>query len=231
MARLRIDAARAGPPAGQAHAEGRRDGLALAGVLARAADPDGYERWAEQVEAAGYCARPVRLQGGIDHADTATGELHKHYATDGEPDGVLLKACGTRRAARCPSCSSVYRYDAYHLVAAGLRGGKGVPEHVGGHPCVFATFTAPSFGRVHTRRERGGTVYPCHAGPLGEHCPHGRRRGCWHRHQDGDPELGMPLCADCSTTTRPRWCGTRLRRSCGGAPPSTSSGHWRGGPA
>jgi len=86
---------------------------------------------------------------------------------------------------------------AYHLVAAGLRGGKGVPETVSGHPCVFATFTAPSFGLVHTRREQGGTVYPCHAGKLGERCRHGRRLACWHRHEDGDAALGTPLCVDC----------------------------------
>jgi hypothetical protein len=172
-------------------------GPVLADLLKRAGDQAGYARWAEQVQAAGYCARPVRLRGGIDHADTATGELHKHHTTDHEPDGVLLKACGSRRAARCPSCSAVYRYDAYHLIAAGLRGGKGMPETVANHPTVFATFTAPSFGMVHTRREQGGTVYPCHAGRLGGHCPHGRRLACWHRHEDGDPALGLPLCADC----------------------------------
>jgi hypothetical protein len=150
-------------------------GLALVGMLRRAADWATYQRWAKQVQAAGYCVRPVRLHGGVDHADTATGELREHYATDDEPDGVLLKACGSRRASRCPSCSAVYRYDAYHLVAAGLRGGKGVPETVASHPTVFVTFTAPSFGMVHTRRGQAGTVYPCHAGRLGEHCPHGRR--------------------------------------------------------
>jgi hypothetical protein len=108
-----------------------------------------------------------------------------------------LKACGSRRAARCPSCSATYRYDAYHLVAAGLRGGKGVPEHVSGHPMASATFTAPSFGPVHVRREQAGTVHPCHAGKLGERCPHGRRLACWHRHDQGDPTLGEPLCPDC----------------------------------
>jgi hypothetical protein len=197
LAGLRIDAAPTGPPAGQGHAKAGRGGLALDGVLARAADPAAYQRWAEQVAGAGHCARPVRLRGRIDHADTGTGEVCEHYTTDREPDGVALKACGTRRASRCPSCAATYRYDAYHLVTAGLRGGKGTPEHVAGHPRVFATFTAPSFGQVHTRREQAGTVSPCHAGKLGEHCPHGRRLGCWQRHQDGDLDLGMPLCPDC----------------------------------
>jgi hypothetical protein len=48
--------------------------------------------------------------------------------------GVLLKACGTRRESRCPSCAATYRADAYQLLAAGLKGGKGVPESVAGTP-------------------------------------------------------------------------------------------------
>ena len=73
---------------------------------------------------------------------------------------MLLKACGTRRESRCPSYAAVYRADAYQLLAAGLRGGKGVPESVAGHPRLFVTFTAPSFGPVHTRKAQGLLVYP-----------------------------------------------------------------------
>jgi len=146
---------------------------------------------------AGYYRRPVRLSGEVEHADTSSGEVRAHYSTDEEPDGVILKACGTRRASRCEPCARTYRYDAYHLIGAGLRGGKGVPATVSGHPLVLATFTAPSFGRVHVRREQAGTVYPCHAGPLGGCCEHGRRLSCWHRHEEGDPALGLPLCPDC----------------------------------
>ena len=43
---------------------------------------------------------------------------------------MLLKACGTRRESRCPSCAATYRADAYQLLAAGLKGGKGVPETI-----------------------------------------------------------------------------------------------------
>ena len=171
--------------------------MALAGVVARAADPAEYARWAEQVAGAGFCRRPVRLSGEVEHVDTSSGELHGAYSTDAEPDGVILKACGTRRASRCESCARTYRYDAYHLIGAGLRGGKGVPETVSRHPFLFVTFTAPGFGRVHVRREQAGAVYPCHAGRLGESCQHGRRLGCWHRHEEGDPVLGLPLCLDC----------------------------------
>jgi hypothetical protein len=179
------------------HSKGGRAGYALAGVVARAADRAEYARWAEQVAGAGYCRQPVRLSGEVEHADTSSGELRGYYSTDIEPDGVILKACGTRRASRCEPCSRTYRYDAYQLIGAGLRGGKGVPETMSGHPFVFATFTAPSFGRVHVRREQAGTVFPCHAGRLGERCQHGRRLGCWHRHDEDDPTLGLPVCPDC----------------------------------
>ena len=62
------------------------------------------------------------------------------------PDTVIHKACGNRRAAVCPACAEYYRADAYQLILAGLRGGKGIPDTVAGHPAVFATLTAPSFG-------------------------------------------------------------------------------------
>jgi Replication initiator protein, pSAM2 len=65
---------------------------------------------------------------------------------------------------------------------------------------VFATFTAPSFGQVHTRRARGGTVYSCHPARLGERCPHGRRQACWHKHDEGDARLGEPICPGCYDT-------------------------------
>ena len=157
----------------------------------------GYDRWAEQVAATGYCAHPVRLRGRVDHADSATGEVRTVYDTDREPDATLLKACGNRRASVCPSCSATYQADQFHLLAAGLRGGKGVPDTVSGHPRLFVTFTAPSFGRVHTRRAQGLLVYPCHPYRQGQRCPHGRRVGCWQRHDADDPKLGEPLCPGC----------------------------------
>src|SRR6266511_2833749 len=172
-------------------------GPILADLLKRAGDPHAYARWERQVRHARYCTRPVRLRGAVDQADTASGEVRTTFDTSSEPDGVLLKACGTRRAARCQPCAEVYQADAYQLVKAGVAGGKGVPETVASHPRVFATFTAPSFGRVHIRRERGGSLYPCHAARLGEHCPHGRRLACWHKHDQGDVSLGTPLCPEC----------------------------------
>jgi hypothetical protein len=160
----------------------------------------GYDRWAEQVAATGYCAHPVRLRGRVDHADLATGEVRTVYATDCEPDATLLKACGNRRVSVCPSCSATYQADSFQLVAAGLRGGKGVPETVAAHPRLFVTFTAPSFGQVHTRKAQGLLVFPCHPYRQGQQCPHGRRAGCWQRHDEDDPRLGEPLCVRCYQT-------------------------------
>jgi hypothetical protein len=117
--------------------------------------------------------------------------------TTSEPDGVILKACGNRRASRCRPCSEVYRRDAWHLVAAGLRGGKGVPAGVATRPRLFVTFTAPSFGPVHSRREEGGTVRPCHPRNPSARCQHGRPAGCWRRHEADDSSLGEPICPDC----------------------------------
>jgi hypothetical protein len=176
-----------------------RVGELLPGVLAEVVDRagHGYERWAEQVAATGYCTHPVRLRGRVEHADPQTGEVRTVYSTEREPDATLLKACGNRRASVCPSCSATYQADSFQLLAAGLRGGKGVPETVTGHPRLFVTFTAPSFGRVHTRKAQGRQVHPCHPYRQGQRCPHDRRAGCWQRHDADDPRLGEPLCPRC----------------------------------
>jgi hypothetical protein len=176
-----------------------RVGEVLPEVLAEVVDRagQGYDRWAELVAQAGYCHHPIRLAGRVEHADRQTGEVRTVYDSEREPDGVLLKACGTRRESRCPSCAATYRADAYQLLAAGLKGGKGVPETVAGHPRLFVTFTAPSFGRVHSRKAQGRLVLPCHPYRQGVRCPHGNRAGCWHRHDEDDPRLGEPLCPGC----------------------------------
>jgi hypothetical protein len=176
-----------------------RVGALLPEVLQEVIDRAGnrYDRWMEQVAATGHCAHPVRLRGTVEHADQETGEVRTAYSTEREPDATLLKACGNRRASVCPSCSATYQADQFHLLAAGLRGGKGIPETVSQHPRLFVTFTAPSFGQVHSRRAQGLLVYPCHPYRQGQRCPHGRRAGCWQRHDPEDPHLGDPLCSRC----------------------------------
>ena len=138
-------------------------------------------------------ARPHR-----SHRQT-TGEIAPVYDTASEPGGVLHVACGNRRESVCPACSQVYKRDARQLVRAGLAGGKGVPETITTHPCVFATLTAPSFGPVHSRRMRGKTVLPCRPrrDAKARRCPHGRDISCPTRHVEDDPRLGRPMCGDC----------------------------------
>ena len=147
------------------------------------------------------CAATVR------YVDQATGEVTGTIGTDDLPDKVIYKPCGNRRATACPGCAEVYRRDAFHLIRAGLAGGKGIPESVAGHPVVFATFTAPSFGPVHARPVRRHScagkqhchckAEPCHPRRDAGKCPHGRPLACYRRHSPGDPRLGEPLCMDC----------------------------------
>jgi len=143
------------------------------------------------------CTQPVRLHGQVDHLDQATGELLHRYSTATEPGRVLLMPCKTRRASRCPSCAETYRADTYQLIRAGLTGGKCVPATVAAHPCLFVTLTAPSFGAVHTRRDKNGRPLPCRPRRAGGTCPHGRPLACNERHHTDDPRIGTPICADC----------------------------------
>jgi len=147
------------------------------------------------------------LHGSVSYVDQATGEVTGTIQTDDLPDRVIYKPCGNRRATSCPGCAEIYRRDAFHLIRAGLSGGKGIPESVARHPVIFATFTAPSFGAVHSRPVRLHTCAgkqhcrckpePCHPRSNAGTCPHGRPLACWRRHSASDPRLGEPLCMDC----------------------------------
>ena len=120
------------------------------------------------------------------------------WSTATEPDGILRKACGNRREAVCPPCAERYRQDAYHLIGAGLRGGKGVPDIVIEHPAVFVTLTAPSFGLVHTRPlDPGGEPRRCRPRRDAPGLPARRAAVVGAVHEDDDPCLGEPLCREC----------------------------------
>ncbi|MGH3218635.1 MAG: replication initiator [Streptosporangiaceae bacterium] len=151
-----------------------------------------FRRWEREFAADDGCSHPIRLHSRIDMIDLATGELAPLY-------GQASVACGNRREAVCPACSAVYKRDARQLVRAGLAGGKGIPDTIAAHPCVFATLTAPSFGPVHARRLRGKTVLPCRPrrDARARRCPHGRDISCPTRHAEDDPRLGQPMCPDC----------------------------------
>jgi hypothetical protein len=171
-----------------------------------ATDPDVFG-WLDHVRPAAGCTHPIRLVGETNTVDTATGALLSQTRTADLPDGVIYKPCGNRRVTVCPSCAETYRRDAYQLIRAGLVGGKGIPDTIAAHPAVFATFTAPGFGRVHTRHVTRHTCrtrkacdcrpQPCHARRNTPACPHGRPAFCFTRHDPTDTLLGQPLCLDC----------------------------------
>jgi hypothetical protein len=142
--------------------------------------------------------RPIRPRGTTRDIDAATGEVIRGLDTGDLPDKAIYLPCGDRRASVCPPCAETYRADTYQLIRAGLAGGKGMPESVATHPCVFATFTAPSFGPVHTRvTNSSGGPARCRPRRKANVCPHGRRLSCGQRHKEDDPCLGRPLCPDC----------------------------------
>ncbi|MGC4980365.1 replication initiator [Streptomyces sp. DT193] len=145
--------------------------------LAALAQHGDLSTYAHQIQRLGGCERPVRMEGHRLDVLAATGEIVREIADHDLPAGQLLIRCNNRRATRCAACADVYRKDTFHLVTAGLSGGKGIGPAVAEHPRVFATFTAPSFGPVHNR-------------------PGGGRCRCGRLHADGDAVLGTPLDAD-----------------------------------
>ncbi|MER7923874.1 replication initiator [Streptomyces sp. NPDC096057] len=138
---------------------------------------------ARQLSGLGGCTHPVRLDGHrtVYAVNTATGEIGRvlnQLDSGALPAGQLLVRCNNRRATRCAACAETYRRDTFHLITAGLRGGKGTSEQVSTHSRVFATFTAPGFGPVHNRRTDGR---PCR---------------CGTHHDQEDAVLGTPLDPD-----------------------------------
>ena len=127
-----------------------------------------YKQWRAGVESVKGCLQPVRLLGKWEVRHLGTGDLIASR------QGKVWAACGTRRAAVCPTCADRYAADAWHLIHAGLSGGKGVPDTVTRSTRLFVTLTAPSFGPVHNRPGRR----PC---------------SCGRWHPEGHPLLGTPI--------------------------------------
>ena len=175
-------------------------------VINRAACGD-YPGWLDHVRAAPAVPDRSGSPARSTRSTPPPGRSSRSTDTATMPDGVIYKACGNRRATVCPSCSTVYQYDAYQLLRAGLAGGKTIPDTVSSHPAVFATFTAPSFGTVHSRVVTTHTCrdrtrcrcrpQPCHIRRNHGTCQHGQPAVCFTRHRADDPLLGEPLCLDC----------------------------------
>lgn len=165
------------------------------GELFELVEADRWLPWTEALEQVGNCVRPIQLRGRTERVDVATGEIVSTYSSEHEPLGVTHIRCGNRRESACPACSRLHAGDTYQLIRAGVVGGKTVPERVADNPLVFATLTAPSFGKVHGRRD--GTQ-ACHPRTRGAAiCEHGRSRTCTVRHHEQDELLGQPLCPEC----------------------------------
>ena len=165
---------------------------ASAGDLLDLATRDDFHRWEHQLAATGNCANPIRLHGRIDAIDRATGEPATIYDTATEPGGVLLDRLRQPPRARLPGLlRQVYKNDARQIIRSGLTGGKGIPDTVAAHPCVFATLTAPGFGPVHTTRT--GRARP----PAGLPAPPRRHTSAAVR-----TAATSPAAAPTATTTR-----------------------------
>ncbi|WP_406200947.1 replication initiation protein [Streptomyces sp. NBC_01017] len=147
--------------------------------LIELANTHDFNRVQEQVRELRGCTTPVNLHGFTIATDQTTKEVVRSYRSENEPSGRLLTTCGNRRASRCTACSRVYAADTYHLIKAGLSGGKNVAESVRDHPRAFVTLTAPSFGPVHNHPTTdAGKPRPC---------------ACGDTHTEDAPELGTPL--------------------------------------
>ncbi|WP_428967060.1 replication initiator [Micromonospora fluostatini] len=130
-----------------------------------------YREWRAGVESVKGCLQPVRLSGKWEVRHLGSGDLIASR------QGRVWASCGTRRAAVCPTCADRYAADAWHLIHAGMSGGKGVPNTVAQSTRLFVTLTAPGFGAVHNRPGRR----PC---------------SCGRWHPDGYPLLGSPIAPD-----------------------------------
>ncbi|MFF2940008.1 replication initiator [Streptomyces niveus] len=161
--------------------------------LIRLANEPGFARWVEQIKSAGGCAHPVYLSGRTTTAD-AGGNLLRHYDTVSEPGGRLAVRCRNRRETRCQPCSYTHSGDTFHLVRAGLLGGKEIPESVTNNPRLFVTLTAPSFGPVHRATDKGGCRPRNNTGGI---CEHGCPLDCGLAHAPDSPAVGQPLCGRC----------------------------------
>jgi Replication initiator protein, pSAM2 len=171
--------------------------------LAEKASQPGFERWRKEQAA----ARLLSASSATRQQSMQVPARCSIHTRPDEPTEYLLVACGNRRASRCEPCARVYADDTFHLIRSGLIGGRDIPPSVAAHPVVFATFTAPSFGAVHSKvTDASGGVKPCHP----------RRDGpsCIERHAEGDPLIGQALDPAC-TTILAQHSGTIAQENCG----------------
>ena len=167
----------------------------LAALARRAGRPD-FPKLEAQSRSSGYCARPVRLVG---HVETCIGDGRRRVgarAPSPTASSVRRAATAAKPSARRARALPPRRLPPHR---AGLRGGKGVPDTVTGHPAVFVTLTAPTFGaRAHARTRLGRPAAPLPPSARRAHLPARRpavgRRGS-PRGRSQRP--GEPLRLEC----------------------------------
>jgi hypothetical protein len=147
------------------------DAATHAQVLTHLRSP-GLADWSASAARVGFCAHLIRLVGSSATVDRATGEVTSTFSSADTPERVTYVRRGNHRADRCLSCSRSYAADTFHLIRAGVAGGKSLPDTVADNPLVFASLTAPAFGPVHVRPRAAGRCRPRR--DTGDRCPHGR---------------------------------------------------------
>ena len=182
------------------------------GVIETVANERAFSTLRRQGEQCGWCAHPIRLTGYSMTVDSSTGEVLSRFSTAEQPGGVLLKACGTRRASRCGSCARLYASDARQLVRAGLVEVRG------------SLLTSP-LDPWYSLPSRLRASVQCTLNVAVEFAV--RRRGRKHADTDDRPVVACiivtltrywaALSAPIATTTRVRCCGMRRAQNYGGA--------------
>ena len=157
-------------------------------------------------------------------ADAATGEVVREFASEGEPDGVLLTPCGNRRAHVCAACSEVYRGDAWQLVVVGAARRQGRARD-GRRRIRWCSRRSPrrASGRCTRSASAGGKRLPCRPRSRGETCPHGRSLACGKRHARRRSVPGRGDLPGLLRLRAVRRCGTTTRAGCSSARGPTSS--------
>jgi hypothetical protein len=170
---------------------------------------------------AARCSSQIRLAGERLTVNRDTGEIVERFASTDAPFGVVLLACGNRRASRCQSCSDVYRHDAYALVRAGVAGDaeRGVPIEVSSHPRIFAPSRHPR-----SARSIAASFVEHRCCPVEPDRARGRATtGGQSRVPSAMSPTTRPSVSRCAlpATTTPELCsGTPMQGLCGAGPPS-----------
>ena len=151
---------------------------------------------------------PIR-SGWAAGSSTPTGERRSPHRLRHGAGAGRDAAEGVRQppGVACPSCSATYQADAYQLLAAGLRGGKGVPETVSRPSPAVRDLHRPILRPGPSRKAQG--AWCCPAIPTGKApaAPMACGRAAGSAMTRTIPGWASRSAA-AATTARPKCCGT-----------------------